>query len=234
MSRFTLTDGGFNSGPWRHDLERRLIRASQIATDKGSLGARDDQRTAMRSQRLGGLANAIKQTSDLKKNRFRGEVGGKWSASGVIYAHIRSERTEGALDAYTQGASIVPRKGRWLAIATNKIPNRVGRFRMTPERYREGGFESSIGPLVFIQGSRAGEAYLIAKNVSSNQRKRGSARSLLKGGRARRGGVAGDVVAFVLIKATRRTKRVNIAEIMNQWQLRIPGMVGDAYDRLTK
>lgn len=217
---------GINIGPFKKDMMRRLTTAALKATDKAATGAQADIRTAMRGQRLGNLANAVKQTSDLKKGRVKLTGDGGFSVSGVVYAHIRSDRTSGALTAYTEGATIVPRKGRWLAIATNEIPKRVGRYRMTPRRYIEGGLEQRIGPLRFVQGKRhAGEAFLVVDNVTVNPLRPGKARRLPKSGRPRAGRSHVGIVAFVLIKATKRTRRVDVLNIAQKWQLRIPRLM---------
>jgi hypothetical protein len=227
--RYSYSFGtGFNLGPFRKNMMARLSRAALTATDKAATGAQNDIRNAMRGQRLGGLANAVKQTSDLKKGRVKLTGDGGFSASGIVYAHIRSDRTAGALTAYTEGAIIVPNKGRWLAIATNEIPKRVGRYRMTPQRYVEAGLESRIGPLKFVPGKRhAGEAFLVVDNVTISG-KQGKVRRLPKSGRARSGRSHVGIVAFVLIKATRRTKRVDVLAIAQKWQLRVPRLLEQA------
>jgi hypothetical protein len=200
-----------------------LERAALVATDRASRDAQEGVRTSMRSQRLGNLGNAIKQTSDRKKRRIhrKGEMG--FSASGIVYVGTKNERTRGALASYLDGpVNITPKSGRkWLAIATNEIPKRVGRYRMTPERYRASGLESRIGELQFIPTSRANVAYLVAKHVTTNPLRSGSARRLPKNGRARAGRAEVGIVAFVLIRATRREKRVDVAEIARKFQQRI-------------
>lgn len=215
---------GFSLGPFTKDMNARLTRAAQRATDRAAIGARDAIRSTMRGQRLGNLANAVKQTSDLKKGRIAYKDGG-WSASGVVYAHIKSPRTAGALQAYSEGATILPRKGRWLAIATSEIPSRVGRKRMTPELYRKGGYETKIGPLVFIPTAKPSVAMLVVKNVSTNLNRRGSARRLPKSGRVRAGRENVSVVAFILIRATRRAKRFDTRAIAEKWQGRLPQLM---------
>lgn len=223
MPRLSLSYGtGFSLGPFQKNMLQKMARGAQIATDRAATGATADIRTAMRGQRLGGLANAIKQTSDLKKGRVKLTGDGGFSVSGVVYAQIRSERTKGALIAYTEGAQIVPNKGRWLAIATSEIPRLVGRNRMTPALYVEKGFEQRIGPLRFVKTHRANVAYLVAESVSTSPYRSGSAKRLPKSGRVRGGRQHVGIVAFVLIKQTKRTKRVEPLQIAAKWQGRIP------------
>jgi hypothetical protein len=219
--RFSVTFGtGYSLGPWRRNMFDRLERGALRATDRASIGARDDTRRVMRGQRLGNLANAIKQTSDLKKGRIKRLPGGGFSASGIVFAHIRSERTKGALEAYTEGSTIVPRKGRWMWIATNEIPRLVGRYRMTPERYDAAGYDRRIGPLKFVQTGKASVAYLVVDEVTTNKHRTGSAKRAPKNPRKSKRQHVG-IVAFVGIKKTRRFARFSPREIGRKWQGRL-------------
>lgn len=218
---------GYSLGQWRRNMLERLQKAALKASDRAAIGAQEDIRRAMRSQRLGGLANAVKQTSDLKKGRIKALPGGGFSASGVVYAHVRSERTKGAFNAYIDGATILPKRGRWLAIATNEIPRLAGRYRMTPARYVEAGFDKRIGPLRFVQTKRPNVAYLIADNVTTNVLKTGSARRLPKSGRARAGRSHVGIVAFVLIRQTKRTARFSPEKLARRWQQKIPSLLAN-------
>lgn len=216
--RFYATAGtGFSLGPWRRNMYDRIQRGGVRATDKAAIGARDDIRRTMRSQRLGNLANAVKQTSDFKKGRIKQLPGGGFSASGVVFAHIRSERTKGALEAYTEGATIVPRKGRWLWIATNEIPRLAGRKRMTPELYVEKGYDSRIGPLKFVKTNKASVAYLVVEGVTTSKYRTGSAKRAPKG-HVRKSRQHVSIVAFVGIRQTRRQARFSPFEIGRRWQ----------------
>lgn len=214
---------GYSLGPWRRDMMGRLQRAASKATDRASLEGRDKIRSAMRAQRLGNLANVIKQTSDQRKRRVHKKSENGFSVSGVIYIGAKNERTLGALKSYLDGpVSISPTAGRkWMAIATNQIPKRVGRHRMTPARYKAGGLEEKIGPLRFVPTSRANVAYLIADNVTTKAGRSGSARRLPKSGRPRAGRQHVGVVAFVLIRITHRAKRVDVQQIVEEYQRRI-------------
>jgi hypothetical protein len=89
----------------------------------------------------------------------------------------------GAIEAYTEGAEITPKRSPWLWISTDEIPRRAGRYRMTPALYRATGLESRIGPLVQIPGRHRGEALLIVRNVTVDRfGRRGKARRLPKRG----------------------------------------------------
>lgn len=218
--------------PWRRDMIGALQRAALRATDRASVNTQESLRNAMRSQRLGNLGNAVRQTSDAKRRRIhrRGDLG--FSASGIVYVGTKNDRTTGALQAYLEGpVNITPTSGRrWLAIATNAIPRKAGRFRMTPQRYKEGGFESKIGPLVFVKTSKANVAYLIAKDVSIQPKRSGSARRLPKSGRPRAGRAHVGIVAFVLIRATRRDKRIDVTAIAQREQGQLLSYLAREFD----
>lgn len=213
---------GRSLGPFRRGMNRRLQRAALNATHRGAEGAQGEIRATMRGRRLGGLANAVKMTSDRRRGTIRDRGDGGWSASGIVYAHIRSDRTKGALDAYTQGATILPKRGRWLAIATDMIPRKSGRYRMTPALYVKDGFESRIGPLRFVPTKRANVAYLVAENVSIHPLRPGKTRRAPKRGEPRGGRKRASIIAFVLIRVTRRNQRLDVAAIARKWQGRIP------------
>lgn len=221
-------------GPFFRTFEREAIqrseRAALIATDRAALMAKDTLRQQMRGAGLGRLGNAIGSTSDLKKGgriKRRGRLG--FSASGVVYIRGRSERTHGAIEAYTEGAEILPVRSRWLWIATDQIPARVGRYRMTPSRYRSGGLEERIGPLVEIKGRNSGERLLIVRNVTTSAKPR-SARRLPRRGGVRAGReLQESVVAFVGIRRTSRQARVDARAIISGIQRSMPELLRKAY-----
>lgn len=230
MLRFTLT-GPDKAALDRYDAElrARMQQATLNATDKASSIARTSLRASMQGVGLGRLANAIGSTSDLKK---RGRVflqGAKgFSASGIVHIRGRSERALGALEAYTQGAVITPRRGGWLWFPTDNVPARVGRYRMTPSRYRASGLMSSIGPLVEIPGRRASERLLVVNNVSTRSGKRPNVRKLPKSGRPRAGREVHDVlVMFIGIRSTSRAARFDPRQTIERVMSQLPGLIGD-------
>lgn len=222
----------------RHCIQR-LERAALVSSDRAAREGLKGIRAGMQAAGLGRLGNALSYGSDLKKGRGvhrRGAEG--FSASGWIFIRSRSERAEGAITAYTEGAEIAPRRSRWLWIATDEIPRRAGKFKMTPARYREHGFESRIGPLEQIPGRHPGEALLIVRSVTVDRfGRRGKARRL-----PRRGGIGGSrerkdfIVAFVGIRRTSRSARVNPTQIISLEQARLPeyraaALASDGFER---
>jgi len=210
---------------------KQLTAAAARAVDTTVVNTQKDISAAMSAAHLGKLANVIRSTSDYRKKRVPNAWtdlygASRWRAGGVIYAKHGSDRTAAALEAYTQGVTtIVPKRGRWLAIATDEIPKRVGRKRMTPQLYIAGGFERKIGKLHFLPSKQhAGEAFLIAHNVQVDAA-RGFGRSLKvpRSGNIRPGRRRVDfIVAFILIKVTTRTRRFDPRAIMARRVAELP------------
>jgi hypothetical protein len=226
-------------GDFRRECIQRLERASLKATDRAARAALTDIRGAMAGAGLGKLGNALGAGSDLQKGRgVRRFAGGGFRASGWVYLRSRSDRAVGAIEAYTEGAEITPKRSRWLWISTDEIPRRAGRYRMTPALYNSTGLNSRIGPLVQIPGRHRGEALLIVRNVTVDRfGRRGKARRLPK-----RGGVGASrerrnfIVAFVGIRRTSRSARVSPRQIISLQVARLPdyraaAMRSDGFER---
>lgn len=217
MIRSYLT--GPRLGAYR-DFQRfaiqRFERAALIATDRAATLAKGSLRAEFSAAGLGRLGYAVGSGSDLRKSGRVRRIGANgFAASGWLFVRSRSERTEGALDAYTEGADIRPVKGKYLWIATDAIPSRVGRYKMTPERYAASGLVQRIGPLVMINGRHAGEKLLVVRHVTTRLAGSPRARRMPKNGRPRPGREAQEqVVAFVGIRRTSRGARVNVRRII--------------------
>lgn len=211
---------------------RRMEAAALIATDKAAEAGKQLIRQQMASAGLGRLGYGLGSTSDLQRTGQVFRQAGGFSASGVIYVRGRSPRTRGAIEAYTQGAQILPKRGRWLWYATDQIPRVTGRVRMTPELYKERGFEEKIGPLVRVNG-KGGTPLLIVRKVGvSAAGKKRSARAFNSKGQPRRGQVAAQfIVAFIGIPRTSRRARVNITQLMRAVQKDLPLFFTDALER---
>lgn len=199
---------------YRRKSEQTLARAMLRAADIASKGAKEDIRGAMRSASLGRLGQALGQTSDLASGKVHERAGGGFSASGIVF--IRgSERSHGAIEAYTEGADIRPIKGRWLWFATDQIPQRAGRRKMTPALYRSSGLEQRIGPLVMVKRPN-GYPLLVVKNVGVSAASGRAARRLPRNGIPRAGRAQASIVAFIGIPFTSRTARVDVPPIVRQ------------------
>lgn len=186
-------------------LQRAQQGAMHRAVDKATKLARDGIQQKMKAVGLGRLGGAVKFTSSERKRRRTPE-----EAWGAIFAAGGDEsRAGGALEAYSRGVTIHGRNVDWLAIATKALPKRVGRYRMTPQRYEAAG--SPLGPLVFKRLT-ANKAILIAQGDFTVSVKTGKAKKFA--GRATRSRTRQrDVVVFVLIRETRRAKRFDQVEI---------------------
>lgn len=221
---------GATTGPWRREITARLVRAAGKTTDRAAFGARDEIRAAMRSQRLGNLANTIGATSDIRKNRPEGRPGRGLDIAGFVTASIKSRRTAGALKAYLDQdqTEIDPIAGKFLWIATSEIPRRAGRRRMTPALYRSSGLENSIGPLTFVKGRHPGMAFYVVESTTIQTARAGKAKRLPKRGRVGAGRAHVGIVAFIGIRRTRRSRRVHPAQIAARWQKRMPSLLSEA------
>jgi hypothetical protein len=194
-------------------------RIAHYATDKATTLAKDLTRQAIKGAGLGRLANAVGSTSSLRKK------GGRTSdnAWGAIFARGKTaSRGNQALLAYSEGADIVPTSGKkWLAFATDALPKRAGRYKMTPARYKASGLEQTLGKLRFVPGKGGRVAYLVAKKVVVSKR---SGRILRQqGGKMTRGSNNKDsIIAFILIRYTRRAQRFDQKRIMMQAIAEVP------------
>lgn len=189
----------------------QLRAASHYATDKATTLAKGLTERAIVGAGLGRLSKAVGSTSSVKKGRTRTEF-----AFGVVFARGSTEsRGNQALLAYSEGATITPGRGKkWLAFPTGAIPTRVGRKKMTPELYNRSALVQTIGKLQFVQGKKANEAFLVAKRVTVSRR---TGRAKANTGRVPRGADAKKgVVAFILIKFTKRAQRFDQKAIMQR------------------
>jgi len=225
-------DGPFAS--WRRFAEQRMERAALIATDRGARNMLGEVRSQMAGAGLGRLGNGLGYDSDLRQGRgVHRYADGGFSASGVVFIRSGSERTRGAIEAYTQGAEITPVRSRWLWIPTDNIPRVSKRFRLTPALWVQNGFDQRIGPLVYIKGIN-GYPLLAVKNVGVDLsgRKR-SARSLTKRGMPRAGQTEKQLlIAFVGIPRTARAARVDVNAIARAESSALLSHFNDATGRI--
>ncbi len=244
MPRLTAKiERGDYAGPYRAfglAIDRRLELAALEATDKAAKVAVRSIRTAMQGAGLGRLGNGLGAASDLSSGRgiHRREAGG-WSASGVVFVRSRSERTRGALEAYTGGADIRPVRGRWLWIATPDIQRLAGgkgkRQRVTPGNWQALGLDQRVGPLVFLKGINGRPLLAVQGAGVALTGATGSARSLTKSGRARKGQIRRELlIAFVAIPRTSRAARVDVLSIIQSAQADLPRLFAEALERTSK
>lgn len=221
---------GWSLGPFKKNMRERIGRAAARATDKAAQGARDDIRASMRSQRLGGLANTVAATSDLKRGRPQGRGGEVLDVAGFVTLRgIKSQRTAGALDSYLDNDStdIKPVKGNYLWASTPEIPRFAGRKRMTPSLYYKSGLAAKIGKLVPVKGKRPGEMLLVVPDANISLSRPGKIRPVPKSGRVREGRARVGIVAFVGFRQTRRSRRVDPRAVAEKWQQKLSRMFAD-------
>ncbi|SLJ86889.1 hypothetical protein [Novosphingobium mathurense] len=211
---------------YRRHVQLNLERAGLRTVDTISRRGKSAIRQRFAGAGLGRLGNAIGSSADDQVVR-RGTDG--FSASAQFFTRSRSERTLGALAAYTQGAQITPTRGRWLWIPTDNARRLVGkganRRRLSPALWRDGGLDTKIGPLILLK-SVNGHPILAVENVGVDlSGRKGSAKNLTKRGAPRRHQVKRDlVVMFVGIPRTARSARVNLTEILNQVRAELPAI----------
>ncbi|WP_333840474.1 hypothetical protein [Novosphingobium sp.] len=232
----SLTPGDMQ-GPfaeWRRFAEARMERAALLATDRGARALLGQVRSRMAGAGLGRLGNGLSSTSDLREGRgIHRYADGGFSASGIVFIRTGSDRTRGAIEAYTRGADIRPVRSRWLWIPTDAIPRVSKRFRLTPSLWVQNGLDRRIGPLVLIKGIN-GYPLLVVKNVGVDLsgRKR-SARSLTKRGMPRSGQTEKSmIIAFIGIPSTTRAARVDVEAIARIEAQALPGAFYQALGRI--
>jgi hypothetical protein len=202
----------------RRAFENAIQQAALRATDRAAASAKTRTRAEMAAAGLGRLGNALGSGSDLKQSGQVHRRGDSWSASGWVFVRSQSKRTRGAIEAYTEGANIRPKKGPFLWFPSEQIQRVAGsakqRERLTPGNWSKLGMDSKIGELVRIK-SVNGYPLLVVKtaSVALSGRKR-SARALTKRGFARKGQIAKEfIVAFIGIPFTSRSARVDPKQI---------------------
>lgn len=215
-----------NSNLYR-DLERAdrrmLEEANQIATDRTITKAGKFLRSRVRAVGLKGLANVVGYTSSLKKGRKAGT-----NAYGVIFARGGDQSRSGqALLSYARGATITPKRGKWLWFQTEQIARQakisgIGRERLTPELYRQKG--SPLGPLKF-QLFRNGTARFYADGLVTTPK----GRARLPGKRNKQ--PTKRITIFLGIKVTRRGKRFDEREILSKFAGLLPAELSDELAR---
>lgn len=207
---------------FRADLERAKV----IATDRAAKEAREAVSQTIRSVGLGRLSNAVGYTSSKRRGKDLSDP------YGAIFAKGGDESLAGgALESYTRGAYIRANQRQWLAYPTGAIPNRVGRYRTTPILYSLSKSYGSIGSLIF-KPIKPDLALLVIKKVTLSP----------KNGRARKAGKnpsktrvnADEVVAFVLIRITKRAARFDKDATVFLVAKRMPDYLADALEQIAQ
>ena len=217
----------------RLGLISRMERDALISSNRKGLEFQRDLRAATSQAQLGRVGNVFGHTSDLKRGTILRRSDGTSSASSIVSARSRSERTLGLLDSYIgpvgSTITITPKNSSGLLwFPTRDIKRLVGigsstsgsrrsgniRGRLTPALWNVLGLDKKIGPLV-RQTAADGTPILIVQMVGLNAAGRpGSVRSLKRNGQPRRGDVRRETVtAFIGITNTNRTRRVDPLQI---------------------
>lgn len=210
------------------EFSRRLEKSALQMTDRAAAKAKDRIRADMAAAGLGRLGFALGSGSDLKKSGQVHRKGNGWSASGWVAVRSRSQRTQGAIESYTEGSTILPRRGRYLWFATDDIKrlarvplpnsggNSYGNVRLEP-RLWDRTYGRTLGPL-FPMKAADGTPLLAIRNATlSIAGKSRSVKPLSKTGKVPKGQVQQEVIiAFIGIPRTSRKARINVPEIMRK------------------
>ena len=228
--KFVVSIGDFEAQLRRAQRQARadLREAARVATDRATRHAHSHIQRKMKGAGLGRLSNAVGVTTSLRRK------GGRW-IGGAIYAKGKTNddnRGAAAIEAYSRGTIIRPKNGgKWLAYQTNAIPRRAGRYRMTPARYRQSGWEQKLGRLEF-RPVNARMALLVAKKVLVHPR---TGRASRAGPRAPRTRIPqNEVVVFVLIRWTQRAQRFDEKVIALQHAKQVPQFMDDALKEIAR
>jgi hypothetical protein len=199
-------------------VDQQLQRKALRITDRAARTAKDSMRQAMAGAGLGTLGMGLGHDSDLSTGNGVHQRGdGSWSAQGRIYVRSKSARTRGAIESYTSGASIRPKKGRYLWIATDAVKRLVGlggrtRKRLEPVLW-DRTYGRKLGKLYARRGDD-GTPLLVIYNVGVTPGVPGSVNSLKRNGQARKGQVQQEmVVAFIGIPNTDRAARISPSDL---------------------
>lgn len=191
---------------------KRHTKALYTAAQRATNGASQDARTALQAKitgvGLGRLAGAVGQTSSQRKGQKpRTPYGATFVKGGD------ESRAGQALQSYTRGATIRARRRNWLAFPTNAVPRTINRRKITPDLYKKSGLVTRIGQLHFVQ-VKPNLAFLMIRKVTLHPRTHRAKRA--GPGRVRTRVPAKEVVAFVLIKVTRRAMRFNKDRVVHK------------------
>jgi hypothetical protein len=240
---------------WHTRAQQKMERAALIAVEKGARKAVLSIRSEMQGAGLGGLGNALADSSDKKRGGIQKRYSnGGFSASGVVFIRSRSERSRGAIRAYTEGANIrpvrarrlwIPTEGanirpvraRWLWIPTDEIQRFAGsgrkKERLTPRNWTSSGMEAKVGSLTYIKSVNGYPLLIVQSTNVPLTGAKGKPRANLKNGRPPKGYTRKTfLVAFIGIPRTARAARINVPSIMSSVAAELPSLFYQALGRI--
>ncbi len=220
------------------EFSRQLQKAALTVTYQAAAKAKDRIRADMAAAGLGRLGYALGSGGDLRKGGRVHRKGNGWNASGWVFVRSGSQRSRGAIESYTDGATILPKRGRYLWFATDDIKrlarvpipssggNASANVRLEP-RLWDRTYGRTLGPLFFMRGKN-GTPLLVVRNATvSASGKARSIKARTKTGKIPKGQVAQEItVAFIGIPRTARKARINVREIINQVVAELPKQDG--------
>jgi hypothetical protein len=184
-------------------IEGDVAKAATDAMRQTTPDAKAELRDQIMRAGLGGrLANTWRGNAYPKSGRSMAPAGYIWSNPPEI------------IDSFVRGAQVVPLAGRkYLAIPTDNVPRALGRRgstrRMTPEQV-----ETAFNQDLFFKRGRNGHVLAFINAVRSKSRKgwrRGTP------GRLAQGRDLKPVLMFVLVRAVRMPKLLDLAGPAQRW-----------------
>ena len=143
----------------------------------------------------------------------------KLDAASLVYT-----KAPQIIRAFDEGAVIRSKRGRFLAIPTEKAPRKgTDARRISPSTFPE----HRLGPLRFVP-RRSGPSLLVVDGLrASLSRKTGDLRGFRRAtDRARRSGQGlTTVVMFLLVPQVKLRKRLDVARVAERWSAQLPALI---------
>lgn len=190
-------------------------KAAQAAVEAGLTGVADGLVLELRQQIQAGFPGSRRMPTTVTGRFYPGTAG----KDPAVLVHPR--KGAGWLLAAHMGTTILPKRGKVLAIPTRAVPKMLGR-QMTPDEVARHYGEK----LDFMPATGAGKAmgYLVLRKRSTGK----SGRL----GRARQRRVEKPAVMFILVRSVTMPQRLRPAEVMQRWAELAPYLIEQAARRL--
>lgn len=213
----------------KQDLEYRKV-AQVEGLRAAANGLKRDLQSVTAGSGLGRLSKAWGAEAYPRKGN------GSLSAAAEVFVK-GNKHTQDAMWAFSHGATITSRHGKFLLIPTANAPRqgqRASRDEKAGGRYSRdkvlAAAEARYGKLRFVY-RRGQPSLLVADNVRARAGKRGGfARA---SGKAIVSGYTSTIVVFFLVPIARLQKRFDVPALERKWRSRIPGLIAAEYRSLS-
>ena len=198
---------GVDPPEWLRSRSRLAARAISIAMDAAGKGVQQDIRLMIRASGMGTrLGNAVRQHTYPRPPAYSPRA-----ASEVV----ASRNAADIIEAFSDGATIRAKGGKYLAIPTDAVPRGRWGEKLTP-RAAEVRFLQKLEYRVLD-----GKPCLVLPQGRTTKRgqARNASRTAVRAGRGR------DVVLFWLVPSVTLTQRLAPKPIAARWARRLPGII---------